>query len=59
MNQGHSGNLSLEDADEWMSNWNTKVIPKRFTLMGGEPSLHPDLGDFVLLAREKFANTDI
>ena len=59
MNQGHSGSITLEDADEWMSNWNRKVVPKRFTLMGGEPSLHPKLGDFVLLAREKFKHSDI
>ena len=39
MNQGHTGNVSLETAIEWMDNWKDKIIPKRFTLMGGEPCM--------------------
>ena len=57
MNQGHSGMLSLEDATEWRDNWSKKIIPKRFTLMGGEPALHPQLIDFVYIAREKWPHS--
>ena len=57
MNQGHSGNVSLETAIEWMDNWKDKVIPKRFTLMGGEPCIHPDLGDFVWETRKRWPNS--
>lgn len=57
MNQGHSGSISLEDAAKWMSNWSDKILPMRFTLMGGEPALHPDLTEFVYLAREMWPNS--
>ena len=57
MNQGHTGNVSLETAIEWMDNWKDKVIPKRFTLMGGEPCIHPDLGDFVWETRKRWQNS--
>jgi hypothetical protein len=57
MNQGHSGSVTLEEAAKWMDNWNTKVLPMRFTLMGGEPALHPDLVEFVYLARKKWPNS--
>lgn len=57
MNQGHSGSISLEDAAKWMSNWNDKILPMRFTLMGGEPALHPELTEFVYLAREMWPNS--
>ena len=59
MNQGHSGKVSLETTSEWYDNWNKRVLPKRITLMGGEPSLHPDLTEFVYLTRRKWPNSYI
>jgi organic radical activating enzyme len=59
MNQGHSGMLSLEEAEKWMDNWSNRIIPLRFTLMGGEPALHKDLTKFVYLARKKWENSYI
>jgi len=59
MNQGHSGSISLETASEWMGYWSDKILPLRFTLMGGEPALHPDMTKFLYLAREKWPNSYI
>ncbi len=43
--------LSLEEADDWMSEWSRRLSPGTFSLLGGEPTLHPDLAEFVVLAR--------
>tara|TARA_A100001035_G_scaffold280055_1_gene283752 strand:- start:2307 stop:3044 length:738 start_codon:yes stop_codon:yes gene_type:complete len=59
MNQGHTGNLDLETATEWMWAWRRRIIPQRFTLMGGEPALHPDLTKFVYLSRKMWPNSYI
>lgn len=48
-NHGHSGMLSLDLAEEWMHNWSNKIIPTRFTILGGEPTLHKDLPKFINL----------
>ena len=50
-NHRHSGHLSLETADQWMSLWSRRVTPKRLTLLGGEPTLNPLLADFLPLVR--------
>jgi len=59
MNQGHSGSLSLEEAEEWMWKWKKLILPQRFTLMGGEPALNKDLTKFVYLARNMWPNSYI
>ena len=59
MNQGHSGSVSLEEAGDWMWNWTRRIIPQRFTLMGGEPALHKDLTKFVYLSRKMWPNSYI
>jgi len=49
--QGHKGIVSLEDADRWMSAWRHRLSPGTFSLVGGEPTIHPRLTEFVRLAR--------
>jgi Predicted Fe-S oxidoreductases len=51
-NQGHKGILSLQEAERWMLLWKERIQPMTFSLLGGEPTLHPDLSDFVVLARK-------
>ncbi len=53
-NQGHKGILSLEEADRSMRLWNRRINPKMFSLLGGEPTIHPDLADFVTLTRKNW-----
>jgi hypothetical protein len=58
-NHGHKGMLSLDDARAWMQGFSRRLAPKQFSLLGGEPTVHPRLTDFVLLAREQWPGTHI
>lgn len=48
---GHRGMIPLDDADRWMSQWSERLSPGLFTLLGGEPALHPQLSEFITLSR--------
>src|SRR5262245_30805745 len=58
-NQGHKGLLALEDADAWMARWNRRLEPKIFSLLGGEPTIHPQLADFITLSRRHWPRTHL
>jgi uncharacterized Fe-S cluster-containing radical SAM superfamily protein len=51
-NYGLKGMLSVDEAETWMRGWNRRVQPGVFKLLGGEPTLHPELARFVRLAAE-------
>jgi MoaA/NifB/PqqE/SkfB family radical SAM enzyme len=51
-NQGHKGVVSLEEAEGWMAAWDRRLRPSIFSLLGGEPTIHPRLTEFVLLAHK-------
>jgi Radical SAM superfamily len=50
-NHGHTGNLDQAQADSWMGAWSDRLIVDEFVLLGGEPTIHPGLSEFVVLAR--------
>lgn len=50
-NQGHTGMLSVEQAEEWFRNWSPRLSPQQVSLLGGEPTLNQKLPYFVNLAR--------
>jgi hypothetical protein len=52
--QGHKGAVSVDEADRWMAAWSGRIAPTVFSLLGGEPTIHPDLAEFVLRARWHF-----
>lgn len=58
-NQGHKGLLSLADAERWMSLWSARLRPKTFSLLGGEPSIHPELAEFVSLSRRHWPDSHL
>jgi hypothetical protein len=58
-NQGHRGIVSIEEADRWMKLWNQKLNPQVFSLVGGEPAMHPQLTRFVRLSRKNWPNAEL
>jgi len=58
-NQGHMGHLSLTDADAWMGAWSSRIPLKVFSLLGGEPTIHPELPAFLTLARRHWPDAVI
>lgn len=58
-NHGHSRMLSLEEARDWMSLWNKRIVPKQFLILGGEPTLHKDLEKFLDLSREMWPKSKL
>ena len=53
-NHGHTGNISLDDCEEWLYGWSRRVKPKTFTILGGEPTLNKDLPEIVYMVRAMF-----
>jgi molybdenum cofactor biosynthesis enzyme MoaA len=56
-NHAYAGIVSLEEADRWMGLWSRRVSVTRFTLLGGEPTIHPKLPRFVGLVRRHWPRT--
>lgn len=50
-NHNHKGILALDEAERWFLDWNDRISPGVFSLLGGEPTIHPQLADFVTLSR--------
>ena len=53
-NHGHTGNISLDECEEWLYGWSKRVKPKTFTILGGEPTLNKDLPEIVYMVRAMF-----
>lgn len=58
-NHGHGGIVDLEEADRWMKLWNRRVSPRTFGLVGGEPTMHPRLSEFVRLSRKNWPHAEL
>ncbi|MBI1260465.1 MAG: radical SAM protein [Rhizobiales bacterium] len=58
-NQGHKGHISLAEAESWMSAWNGKIRVACTSLLGGEPTVHPDFPQFIPLVRRHWPRTQI
>jgi hypothetical protein len=58
-NHNHDGQLTLAEADRWMRLWSRRLAVTEFHLLGGEPTIHPDLAGFVTLARRRWPDAFI
>jgi len=46
--------ISLKELEQWIEPWADRIEPSTFNLLGGEPTLHPQLCDLLLLAGKYF-----
>jgi hypothetical protein len=56
---GHRGNLDLAEAERWMAAWSGRLHVRHFNLLGGEPTVHPRLSEFVPLVRRHWPEARI
>lgn len=56
---GHRGNLDPKEADRWMAAWSGRLRVAHFNLLGGEPTIHPRLAEFVPLVRRHWPDARI
>jgi hypothetical protein len=53
-NYGLDGVLALADGESALRTWGARVQPLHFSILGGEPLLHPQLVEYLVLARAVF-----
>lgn len=53
------GLVSVEEANEWMFPWKDRLYPQRFTIIGGEPTLNPDLCQFLEVTKKNWPESRI
>jgi hypothetical protein len=58
-NHNHHGHLTLAEAEQWIGLWSRRLAVAEFHLLGGEPTIHPDLPGFVTLARQHWPDAFI
>lgn len=55
-NQGHSGLLTPESADEQMALWSHRLNPRVFSILGGEPLLNRNIEQLLEVSRKHWKN---
>lgn len=58
-NHTHNGNLSINDAEKWISAWSDRISIETFRLLGGEPLINKNLIAFIPLIRSHWNETAI
>ena len=58
-NQNLTGELTLSEAESWVEGWSKRIEPNIFSILGGEPTLHPGMMEFLLIARKYWKNTHL
>ncbi len=58
-NYNHKGMLSPDDCRAWLGAWSKRIQPKKLRLLGGEPTLNPDLVEIIRIARAALPDTVI
>lgn len=55
----HKGMITPEEADQQMGLWSGRLLPKWFSLLGGEPTLNPKLGEICMIAKQHWPHSVI
>ncbi|MDR1485194.1 MAG: radical SAM protein [Planctomycetaceae bacterium] len=53
------GYIPLEQLSEWFETWSKKIAPERFTILGGEPLLHPEVEKVIQIAGKYWKDSQI
>ena len=51
--------ISPEQANDWMGFWKNKINPQTFSILGGEPTLNPDLPEIIKITRNNWPQSKI
>ena len=54
-----SGILALAEGAAWLDAWSRRISPVRFSFLGGEPLMNPDVTEFLRLARQLWPHAEI
>lgn len=58
--QHHVGGIvSVSEASKWSEKWNQRIEPEKLGLLGGEPTLHPQLSTFIREMKKKWPKSKI
>jgi hypothetical protein len=58
-NDRHRGMLHPHEAERQMGLWSGRLAPKLFSLLGGEPTLNPDLSEIVRIAHRHWPQSQL
>lgn len=53
-NHRHTGTIPIAELQASLSVWSRRLVPRSFAILGGEPCLHRDLTQIVVMAREQW-----
>jgi hypothetical protein len=52
------GRVPFAQGSVWLRGWAARLAPETFSMLGGEPTLNPDLPDYLRLARDLWPKTE-
>lgn len=58
-NHRHRGLLSADEADRQMGLWSRRLQPALFSLLGGEPTLNPELSEILRIAHKHWPRSQL
>ncbi len=58
-NYGHSGNITPDIVEQWSAPWLDRLQPEYLSLLGGEPTINPQLIEIIYTTRACWASSKI
>lgn len=53
------GILPYETGEAWLTAWAKRIYPAKFKILGGEPTINPELAKFIYLCRKLWKTTNL